>query len=85
MEMSGMTGLMGGWMLLWGAVGIALLTLIVVVTIHSVRNGSGSSQVAGPRVEDELYSRYSAGLISGDEYQRLSTALGRSTTRGAGA
>lgn len=72
-----MMGAMGVWMLLWGAVGISLLMLMVVVIVRLARPGVGSQQVTGPTAEEVLYRRYAAGELSGDDYLELATKLRR--------
>lgn len=69
MDMFDMMGLMGWWMLLWGALGLALLTLVVAVLVRLVRGGSpGDRQLPAGQAEEQLRQRYAAGEIGHDEY-----------------
>lgn len=69
MDMYDMMAGMGWWMLLWGALGLALLTLVVVATVRLVRGrSSGELQLPASPAEQELRQRYAAGEIGPDEY-----------------
>lgn len=69
MDMFDLMGSMGWWMLLWAALGLALLTLVVVVVVRLVRSGSsGDRQQPAGRAEEQLRQRYAAGEIGHDEY-----------------
>ncbi|SFQ69592.1 putative membrane protein [Amycolatopsis arida] len=74
--MDGMMG-MGWWMLLWGLVGLAVLTLAVLGIVWLVR--SLTNRPAAP-LEDparaELRRRYAAGQLDRDEYLRRLDDLG---------
>lgn len=67
MDMPGMMA-MGWWMLLAGAIGIALLTLIVVVIVRLARSDARPGKIGPPPPEDELYQRYARGEISAEDY-----------------
>ena len=79
--MDGMNG-MGGtggmmlWMLVWGLVGIALLTLIVAGVVWLVRRGNAANQFPPPDSPEEiLRRRYAAGQLDEDEYLRRRAGL----------
>lgn len=67
--MGDMMAEMGWWMLLWGALAVAVVTVLVVVTVRLVR-GRPQDQRAlpGNSAERELQQRYAAGELSHDEY-----------------
>lgn len=67
MDMPGMMA-MGWWMLLWGAIGIALLLLIVVGIVRLARSDSRPREIDPPPPEDGLYRRYARGEISAEDY-----------------
>jgi uncharacterized membrane protein len=69
MDMGDMMAGMGWWMLLWGALALALLTLAVVATLRTVRGRSADrQQLPAGSAEQELQQRYAAGEFSHDEY-----------------
>lgn len=68
MDMPGMMGAMGWWMLLWGAIGIAALTLVIIVAVRMVRGGSSSRELRESPAEEELRHRYAAGEFGHDEF-----------------
>jgi len=72
-----MMSAMGLWMLLWGVVGIALLTMLVVVLIRLTRPRETAQQLSATAEEEALYRRYAAGDISGDDYREQSARLRR--------
>jgi len=80
MEMPGMMGAMGLWMLLWSVVGVALLTVLVVVLVRHTRPGETAQQLSATAAEEALYRRYAAGDISGDDYLEQSARLRRDST-----
>ncbi len=68
--MNMMAGMMGGWMLLWALVGLALLALVVVATIWLAKRVSPGPLVSeGP--DAVLRRRYAAGEIDRDEFLRV--------------
>ncbi|MDP9406657.1 MAG: SHOCT domain-containing protein [Actinomycetota bacterium] len=72
--MNMMAGMMGGWMLLWALVGLALLALVVVATIWLAKRVSPSSSASeGP--DAVLQRRYAAGEIDRDEFLRVQRDL----------
>lgn len=75
--MGGMMEAMGAWMLLWGAVGVALLALLAVVTVRLIRRRADRRELAGGAAEQELRSRYAAGEIGHDEFLERSALLRR--------
>lgn len=75
-----MMGAMGLWMLLWGVVGLALLTMLVVVLVRLTRPRETPQQLSPAATEEALYRRYAAGELSGDDYLELSTKLRRDST-----
>lgn len=77
MDMPGMMGAMGWWMLLWGAIGVAVLTIVVVVAVRMVRGGSGSDQLTASPAEEELRRRYAAGEFGHDEFLERQAILRR--------
>lgn len=69
MDMGDMMAGMGWWMLVWGALALALLTLAVVATVRLVRGRSPErQQLATGSAERKLQQRYAAGELSHDEY-----------------
>lgn len=60
-----MNAMMGGWMLLWALVGVALLVLAVVAAVWLVQRLSPSQSKDTAEV---LRRRYAAGEIDRDEY-----------------
>jgi uncharacterized membrane protein len=69
MDMFDMMAGMGWWMLLWGALAVAVLTLVVVGIVRLVRGRSPEqAQLPGAVAEHELQQRYAAGEIDHDEY-----------------
>ena len=70
-----MSGWMGGWMLLWGVLALALLVLAVVATIWLIKHLNGSS---GSEHQRLLERRYAAGEIDREEFlQRRDDLAGR--------
>lgn len=67
MDMPGMMA-MGWWMLLAGAIGIALLTLIVVVIVRLTRSDARPGKIDPPPPDDGLYQRYARGEISAEDH-----------------
>ena len=83
--MMGMMGMMGGWMLLWGLVGIALLVVAVLAAIWLVKQrtparpdaasrGPGQRGEA-PSAQELLRRRYAAGEIDREDYLRMQRDL----------
>jgi putative membrane protein len=70
-------GMMGGVMLFWGLLGLALLVLAVVATIWLAKRISPSSSRSTKGPEDVLRRRYVAGEIDRDEFLRLQSELTR--------
>lgn len=70
-----MMGAMGWWILLVGAVGLAWLTLAVVVIVRLVRGAPGERQIPAGHAEEQLRQRYAAGEIDHDEYVERVTIL----------
>lgn len=69
MDMGDMMAGMGWWILLWGALVLALLTVAVVATVRLVRGRSTERpQLPVGSAERELQQRYAAGELSHDEY-----------------
>lgn len=69
---------MGGmmaWMLLWGLIGLALLTLIIVAIIWLIRHMLAGPASRADSAEEELRRRYATGDIDHEEYQRRKAAL----------
>ena len=81
----GMTQMMNGgmwaWMLLWALVGVAILTVAVVVTVRLVRGGHATgpghpTRSAQTESADEvLRRRYANGEIDEDEYLKRRSGL----------
>lgn len=61
-----MNGWMGGWMLLWGLVGLAALVFVIVGTTWLVRNMDRIGPVENARRELDL--RYARGEMTAEEY-----------------
>jgi putative membrane protein len=72
-----MTGVMGGVMLFWGLLGLALLVLAVVATIWLAKRISPSASRSTEGPEDVLRRRYAAGEIDRDEFLRVQSELTR--------
>lgn len=69
MDLGEMMAGMGWWMLLWGALALALLTLAVVATVRLVRGRSlDQAQLPDGQAARELQQRYAAGEMSHDDY-----------------
>lgn len=81
----GMLGMMGGWMLLWALVGLAVLVLAVLGAIWLVRRlgpgrgaetlGSPGRSEEAPSAQELLRRRYAAGEIDREEYLRMQRDL----------
>lgn len=81
----GMMGMMGGWMLLWALVGIALLVAAVLAAIWLVKHRSAAWPYATPTAslqreevtsaQELLRRRYAAGEIDREEYLRVQRDL----------
>jgi putative membrane protein len=81
----GMMGMMGGWMLLWALVGIALLVVAVLAAIWLVKHRSPPRPDAvpsapgqrdeAPSAQELLRRRYAAGEIDREEYLRMQRDL----------
>ena len=67
----GMMGMMGGWMLLWALVGIALLVVAVLAAIWLVKHRTPARPDAATSAEELLRRRYAAGEIDREEYLRM--------------
>lgn len=74
--MHGHDGMMGGWMVRWFLVGIALLGLVIAATVWLSRNMK-SSPSAGSDARDELDMRYARGDITSDEYDERMNRIGQ--------
>lgn len=64
---------MGGmivWMLLWGLIGLALLTLIITSIVWLINHMSTSPTPRTDPAEEELRRRYAAGDLDDEEYHR---------------
>ncbi len=80
-----MMAMMGGWMLLWALVGLALLVLAVLGAIWLGRrlsrdgreeaHGSQRRLDEAPSAQELLRRRYAAGDIDRDEYLRMQRDL----------
>ncbi len=80
-----MMAMMGGWMLLWALVGLALLVLAVLGAIWLARrlsrdrreeaHGSPRRPDKAPSAQELLRRRYAAGDIDRDEYLRMQRDL----------
>ncbi|MGH3432589.1 MAG: SHOCT domain-containing protein [Thermocrispum sp.] len=69
MDMGDMMAGMGWWMVLWGALALALLTLAVVAAVRLLRGRpSEQRQLPDGSAERELQQRYAAGELSHDQY-----------------
>lgn len=71
----GMMGMMGGWMLLWTLVGIALLVVAVLAAIRLVRHRTPTRPDASHSAQELLHRRYAAGEIDREEYLRMQRDL----------
>lgn len=71
MMQGGMMGMMGGWMLLWALVGIALLVVAVLAVIWLVKHRTPFRSDVATTVEELLRRRYAAGEIDREEYLRM--------------
>ncbi|MCZ2818006.1 hypothetical protein [Modestobacter sp. VKM Ac-2984] len=71
----GMMGMMGGWMLLWILVGIALLVVAVLAAVRLVRHHTPTQPDASPSAQELLRRRYAAGEIQREEYLRAQRDL----------
>lgn len=73
--MNGTGGSMGGWMALWGLLGLAVIVLTVVATSwlvkHVSNGGSGSDE------QRLLERRYAAGDIDREEFLQRRDDLAR--------
>jgi putative membrane protein len=67
--------MMGGWMLLWAALALALLVLAVVATVWLVKHLSDGGR--GSQYERTLESRYAAGEIDREEFLQRREDLAR--------
>ena len=70
-----MMGMMGGWMLLWALVGLALLVVAVLGSIWLVKNRSSAHPGPVPDPGEVLRRRYAAGEIDREEYLRMQRDL----------
>ena len=70
-----MMGMMGGWMLLWGLVGIALLVVLVLGAIWLVNHRTPTRPDASHGARELLHRRYAAGEIDREEYLRMQRDL----------
>ncbi len=66
-----MAGMMGGWMLLWALVGLAMLALVVVATIWLAKRVWPGPPSASEGPDVVLRRRYAAGEIDRDEFLRV--------------
>ena len=81
----GMMGMMGGWMLLWALVGVALLVVAVLAAMWLVKHRSPARPDAAPTApgkrdeaasaQELLRRRYAAGEIDREEYLRMQRDL----------
>ncbi len=81
----GMMGMMGGWMLLWGLVGLAVLVLAVLTSIWVGRRltpgrrdemaGSPGRRGEGSNALEVLRRRYAAGELDREQYLRMQRDL----------
>ncbi|MDT0276087.1 SHOCT domain-containing protein [Blastococcus goldschmidtiae] len=81
----GMMGMMGGWMLLWALVGVALLVVAVLAATWLVKHRSPARPGMAPSLPGErdevasaqelLRRRYAAGEIDREEYLRMQRDL----------
>ncbi len=81
----GMMAMMGGWMLLWALVGLAVLVLAVLGAIWLARrlapgrreeaHGSPGRPDEAPSAQELLRRRYAAGEIHREEYLRMQRDL----------
>ena len=71
----GMMGMMGGWMLLWALLGIALLVVAVLAVIWLVKQRTPTRPDASPGARELLHRRYAAGEIDREEYLRMQRDL----------
>lgn len=69
-----MMDMMGWWMVLWGLIGLAVLTLVTLGIIWLVRTLTGPNTTGDP-AEQELRRRYAAGEIDDEEYRLRLTDL----------
>ncbi len=69
--MNMMAAMMGGWMLLWALVGVALLALVVVATIWLAKRVWPRPPSASEGPDAVLRRRYAAGEIDRDEFLRV--------------
>lgn len=67
--------MMGGWMVLWAALALALLVLAVVATIWLVKHLSDGGR--GSQYERTLESRYAAGEIDREDFLQRREDLAR--------
>jgi putative membrane protein len=80
-----MMAMMGGWMLLWALVGLAVLVLAVLGSIWLARrlregrgkeaHGSPGRPEVAPSAQELLRRRYAAGEIDREEYLRMQRDL----------
>lgn len=81
----GMMGMMGGWMLLWTLVGIAVLVVAVLAAIWLIKHRSPARPDTTPTAlgkrnevasaQELLRRRYAAGEIDREEYLRMQRDL----------
>jgi putative membrane protein len=81
----GMMGMMGGWMLLWALVGLALLVIAVLAAIWLVKHrpparpdtapGAPGQRGEAPSAQELLRRRYAAGEVDREEYLRMQRDL----------
>lgn len=67
----GMMGMMGGWMLLWALIGIAVLVVAVLAAIGLVKHRTPTRPDASPSAQELLHRRYATGEIDREEYLRM--------------
>lgn len=72
--MGGMDGCMGGWMLAWLLVGLALFALAVAATVWLVRNMSSPGNTN--EALRELDMRYARGELTSEEYDERRQRIG---------
>ena len=71
MDMMPGMGMMGGWMLLWVLVGIAVLVVAVLTAVWLVKQLSAGRRDTGNAAEEQLQRRYVAGEIDREEFLRI--------------
>lgn len=70
-----MMGMMGGWMLLWALVGLAVIVLVVLATIWLARRLSGDGRGKAPGAQELLRRRYASGQLDREEYLSIQRDL----------